>query len=194
MGCCVEDLAKTSRECIRQAGLRKKSREPVALGAFADRLLNMAADRDNRNVARVRVLLQILKKLPGVVVRHREIGHDDVRVHLPRAAKRLRSLLRRDNVESHRRQRKRIQRASVFVAFDNDWRFTFINAAAERMWGVDASVWIGRTLGETVGRDGSNSFLHSKRAAGAQLFARVRAALRVVCIIASIFHTPFQCT
>ena len=75
----VEHLTQTGRELFRQAGLWEKRGEPVALRAFSPGALNVAAHHDHRNVARARVLLQLLKKVPSVVVARRPIGHDNVR-------------------------------------------------------------------------------------------------------------------
>jgi PAS domain S-box-containing protein len=54
-----------------------------------------------------------------------------------------------------------------FVALDNDWRFTFINAAAERIWKRKAEDMLGKTILDTLKVDYSNPFhanyLDSKR-------------------------------
>jgi PAS domain S-box-containing protein len=45
-----------------------------------------------------------------------------------------------------------------FVALDNDWRFTYLNAAAERMAGRPAQDFLGRTAFDTLNIDSSNPF------------------------------------
>ncbi len=45
-----------------------------------------------------------------------------------------------------------------FVSFDNDWRFTHVNAAAERLWGMQAARVIGRTVFEALGVGPENPF------------------------------------
>jgi PAS domain S-box-containing protein len=45
-----------------------------------------------------------------------------------------------------------------FVSFDNDWRFTHVNAAAERLWGLAAGAVIGRTVFEALGVGPDNPF------------------------------------
>ena len=45
-----------------------------------------------------------------------------------------------------------------FVTFDNDWRFTHVNAAAERLWGMSADRVIGRTVFEALGVGPGNPF------------------------------------
>ena len=115
----VEDLPKRRSEFIWQAGFRKKRSAPVAFGARAYGLMNVGAYSDNWNIARARVLLEILEKLPAVAVRLRQIGHDNVRVRLPRSPNRFGPILSRHYVESHRRERERIQFARVVVAFND---------------------------------------------------------------------------
>src|SRR5262249_8164813 len=44
------------------------------------------------------------------------------------------------------------------VAIDNAWRFTYVNAAAERMWNRKASDLIGRTIFDTLRIDPNNPF------------------------------------
>jgi PAS domain S-box-containing protein len=46
-----------------------------------------------------------------------------------------------------------------FVAFDNEWRFTYVNAAAERMWRRQASELLGRTIFEALKVNDRNPFL-----------------------------------
>ena len=53
------------------------------------------------------------------------------------------------------------------VAFDNEWRFTYVNAAAERMTHRQADGLIGRTIVDALGPDPSNPFLASYRASKA---------------------------
>ena len=53
------------------------------------------------------------------------------------------------------------------VAFDDAWRFTYINAAAERMTKRKADDVIGRTIVETLGPDSNNPFLAIYRASKA---------------------------
>ena len=53
------------------------------------------------------------------------------------------------------------------VAFDNEWRFTYINAAAERMTHRKADGLIGRTIVDALGPDPDNPFLASYRASKA---------------------------
>jgi PAS domain S-box-containing protein len=53
------------------------------------------------------------------------------------------------------------------VAFDNAWRFTYINAAAERMTNRKADDLIGRTIADALGPDGDNPFLATYRASKA---------------------------
>jgi PAS domain S-box-containing protein len=53
------------------------------------------------------------------------------------------------------------------VAFDNEWRFTYINAAAERMTQRKADGLIGRTIVDALGPDPDNPFLASYRASKA---------------------------
>jgi PAS domain S-box-containing protein len=56
--------------------------------------------------------------------------------------------------------------SDAFVTLDNEWRFTFINAAAERLWNVDARTLIGR---DSYGLHGNpanpfyGNFVESKR-------------------------------
>jgi PAS domain S-box-containing protein len=45
-----------------------------------------------------------------------------------------------------------------FVSFDNGWRFTHVNAAAERLWGLAAGDIIGRTVFEALGIGPDNPF------------------------------------
>jgi len=44
------------------------------------------------------------------------------------------------------------------VAFDNDWRITYVNAAAERLWNRKAEELIGHTIFEALNVDASNPF------------------------------------
>jgi PAS domain S-box-containing protein len=54
-----------------------------------------------------------------------------------------------------------------FVALDNEWRFTFINPAAERMWNKKAEELLGKTIFNSLQVDPANPFqsnyLESKR-------------------------------
>ena len=54
-----------------------------------------------------------------------------------------------------------------FVALDNEWRFTFINPAAERIWSLRAADLLGKTLLDSLNVDRTNAFhvnyLESKR-------------------------------
>ncbi|HEY7610830.1 MAG TPA: PAS domain S-box protein, partial [Alphaproteobacteria bacterium] len=54
-----------------------------------------------------------------------------------------------------------------FVALDNEWRFTFINPAAERMWNRKAEDLLGQTIFDSLHVDPNNpfhtSYLESKR-------------------------------
>src|SRR5262245_8945051 len=45
-----------------------------------------------------------------------------------------------------------------FVALDNDWRITRVNAATERIWRQRASELIGRTVAEALGAPPDNVF------------------------------------
>jgi PAS domain S-box-containing protein len=45
-----------------------------------------------------------------------------------------------------------------FVSFDNDWRFTHVNPAAERLWGLSAGDVIGRTVFAALGVGPDNLF------------------------------------
>ena len=45
------------------------------------------------------------------------------------------------------------------AALDNDWRFTYLNAAAARIAGRSASDLLGRTLFDALGNDPDNPFL-----------------------------------
>jgi PAS domain S-box-containing protein len=44
------------------------------------------------------------------------------------------------------------------VAFDNDWRFTYVNAAAERLWKRKAEELVGRTIFDALKVDPDNPF------------------------------------
>jgi PAS domain S-box-containing protein len=48
--------------------------------------------------------------------------------------------------------------AEGFIAFDNDWRFTYVNAAAERMSGRPAAAMIGRPVLDALNLDPTNPF------------------------------------
>jgi len=85
----AEHVPKSFRECIRRAWLEKERGESVALRTVAHGSLNVAAHRDDGNVSSPGVTLHILKQLPAVVMRQRQISYNNVRVHLPCAAKRL---------------------------------------------------------------------------------------------------------
>jgi PAS domain S-box-containing protein len=50
------------------------------------------------------------------------------------------------------------------VAFDNEWRFTYINGAAERIANRKAYEVIGKTITDALGPDASNPFLATYRA------------------------------
>ena len=77
--------------------------------------------------------------------------------------------------ESERKLRAALERnqsilASIsdgFVALDNEWRFTFINQAAERLWHRKAEELLGKTILDALNIDPSNpfqsSYLESKR-------------------------------
>ena len=62
-----------------------------------------------------------------------------------------------------------------FVALDNAWRFTFVNPAAERMWGLKAADLLGKTILNSLNVDPSNPFqsnyLESKRTGEPVAFA-----------------------
>jgi PAS domain S-box-containing protein len=62
-----------------------------------------------------------------------------------------------------------------FVALDNEWRFTFVNPAAERIWNVKAADLLGKTLLNALQVDASNAFhvnyLESKRTGDPVAFA-----------------------
>ena len=45
------------------------------------------------------------------------------------------------------------------VAFDNDWRFIYLNAGAERLWNRKAGSLIGKTIFDAMGVDETNPFL-----------------------------------
>jgi PAS domain S-box-containing protein len=49
------------------------------------------------------------------------------------------------------------------VAFDNEWRFTYINAAAERMTNRKADGMVGRKIVDALGPDANNPFLAAYR-------------------------------
>ena len=55
-----------------------------------------------------------------------------------------------------------------FVSLDDAWRFTHVNAAAERLWGLGAGAVIGRTIFDALGIEPGNPFhanyAESKRA------------------------------
>ena len=53
------------------------------------------------------------------------------------------------------------------VAFDNEWRFAYVNAAAERMTQHKADGLIGRTIVDALGPDPDNPFLATYRASKA---------------------------
>jgi len=48
--------------------------------------------------------------------------------------------------------------AEGFIAFDNDWCFTYVNAAAERMAGLSASSVLGRPVLDALNIDPTNPF------------------------------------
>jgi hypothetical protein len=82
--------------------------------------MNVTTDCDHGNVSRARVLPEIVKKLPTVVARRRQVGHDDVRVCFPRASRDVVAVSRRDDVESHCRQCEFIEHAGIYVPFDDE--------------------------------------------------------------------------
>ena len=120
MGLSVEDPPKPLRKVVWKAGGYKHGREPIARCAREARALDATAQRHDRNVARARVLFQVLKKPPAVVVRHRKFSDDDVRVRFPGAAAGFRAVLRGNHVESHRGEGKRIQRECVCVSIHEE--------------------------------------------------------------------------
>ncbi len=62
-----------------------------------------------------------------------------------------------------------------FVALDNNWRFTFVNPAAERIWNLNAADLLGKTLLDSLHVDRNNAFhvnyLESKRSGDPVAFA-----------------------
>src|ERR1041384_6634835 len=44
------------------------------------------------------------------------------------------------------------------IAVDNDWRIVYLNPAAERLWGREARVVIGKTIHETLDISADNPF------------------------------------
>lgn len=114
----VEHLTKSRREFVRHARFQKKRREPVPFGALANGSLNVTTHGDDGYVSRSGVVLQILKKLPTAAIRHRQIGHDNVGVNLPRAVKGVGTICDRDHLETVRRKRECIERAGIVVTFD----------------------------------------------------------------------------
>ena len=66
------------------------------------------------------------------------------------------------------------------AAIDNEWRFTYVNAAAERLWGRKAEALIGRTIFESLEIDADNPFLTAylaSKASGERAFFTARSEI-----------------
>jgi len=90
------------------------------VGLLLDGRVNIPAHRHHGNVTCDRTLSQVLKELPPVVVGHGEFGDDDVRVCLGGSDDGLRTVCRRQHVESRRGESERIQCERFWVAIHEE--------------------------------------------------------------------------
>jgi len=143
----VEYLTKPRSEILEQIRFRQNRGKPVAFRAFTYRLLDVAGHSDNRDVARLSVLLQLLKKVPNVVGPHWQLGGDDVRLHVPSTAEGFRAVFCRKHVESHRIECDGIQSEGLFVPNDDEHdgsRGRIAQATAVHVKGVKPNgIWLG---------------------------------------------------